>query len=105
MIHKGEVIEKAIRKSGFSITKMAQKLGKSRRWMYLMFDNPNVDSDTIAKIGTILHYDFFEEIKNPPNYFTETKIEQFEKLENTVLYWKEKYYALLEEYHELIKRV
>ena len=38
MQHRGEIVERAIRQSGYPISSIAKKLGKSRRWMYLMFD-------------------------------------------------------------------
>lgn len=60
MIHKGEIIEKAVRASGMSISKVAQKMGKSRRWMYLMFENPTVSVDVIIELSKILHEPFSE---------------------------------------------
>ena len=58
MIHRGEIVEHVIRESGYSITNIAQKLGKSRRWMYLLFDNPNIPIDLILQIGKIIYHDF-----------------------------------------------
>ena len=63
MQHKGEILEKAIRESGHFITKLAQKMGKSRRWMYQIFDSANVPIDYIIDIGKIIHHDFTDEIK------------------------------------------
>lgn len=62
MQHKGEILEKAIRESGHSITKLAQKMGKSRRWMYQIFDSANVPIDYIIDIGKIIHHDFIIQI-------------------------------------------
>ena len=53
MLHRGEIIEKAIRESGYSITTVAQRLGKSRRWMYLLFENTAVSIELILQIGKI----------------------------------------------------
>jgi predicted transcriptional regulator len=105
MIHRGEIVEQAVRNSGLAITKIAQKLGKSRRWMYLMFDNPKVDYETILKIGTIINYDFSDEIKYMPMMVTDSPKTAYEKTDNTVDYWKEKYFKLLEEHHELLKKL
>ena len=58
MIHRDEIVEQVIRESGYSITNIAQKLGKSRRWMYLLFDNPNIPIDLILQIGKIIYHDF-----------------------------------------------
>ena len=61
--HRGEIIKNAIYQSGYSITKLAERLGKSRRWMYLLFENTNVSLDVILQIGEVIHYDFSQEIK------------------------------------------
>lgn len=113
MIHRGEIIEQAVRNSGLAISKIAQKLGKSRRWMYLMFDNPKVDYETILKIGAIINYDFSEEIKYMPLVVSDTPQANYDKSDtsansvqgNTIAYWKEKYFKLLEEHHELLKKL
>lgn len=106
MQHRGEIIEQAIRQSGFPITIIAKKLGKSRRWMYLMFDNPQVDIETILAIGKIIHHDFSAEIKEM-SAISPTSFEDPENPYNnqTKEYWKNKYLKLLEDYNELLKTV
>ncbi|WP_343748356.1 hypothetical protein [Fluviicola sp.] len=106
MQHRGEIVEQVIRQSGFPITIIAQKLGKSRRWMYLMFDNPQVDIETILAIGKIIHHDFSAEIKEL-NALTPNSFEDPENPYNNESkeYWKNKYLKLLEDYNELLKQV
>lgn len=105
MQHRGEIVERAIRKSGYPISEIARKLGKSRRWMYLMFDNSQVDIESIISIGKIIHHDFSPEIRElnaiNPNSFQEPD-SKYNK--QTKEYWKNKYLKLLENYNELLKR-
>jgi CRISPR/Cas system-associated exonuclease Cas4 (RecB family) len=106
MQHRGEIIEHAIRQSGYPISSIAKKLGKSRRWMYLMFDNTQVDIETILAIGNIIHHDFSDEIKE----LSAISITSFADPDNpynnqTKEYWKNKYLKLLEDYNELLKKV
>jgi hypothetical protein len=105
MLHRGEIIEKVIRESGYSITTIAQKLGKSRRWMYLLFDNPTVHIDLILQIGKIIYHDFSLEfpeiIKNQSIVLNEPSV-SYQKTDDN--FWKEKYFALLEEYNSLLKK-
>jgi hypothetical protein len=101
MEHRGEIIEQAVRNSGLAISKIAERLGKSRRWMYLMFENPNVPFETIEAIGKILHHDFSDEIKSMNSTVAEPPITYAKQDAN---YWREKYYTLLEEYNELLKK-
>lgn len=105
MQHRGEIIRKAIYNSGYTVTEIANSIGKSRKWMYLMFENSNVSLDVVMKIGKIIHYDFSHEIKEFS--FFSTRINSVttssENDETSVEYWKNKYLKLLEEYSELLK--
>jgi len=104
MQHRGEIIKEAIYQSGYSITKLAGRLGKSRRWMYLQFENSNVSLDLILQIGEIIHHDFsndFKELKTKSKVINDPKnIHSNEEVE----FWKNKYLTLLEEYTELLKK-
>lgn len=111
MQHKGEIIEKAVRESGHSITKLAQKMGKSRRWVYQIFDSSVVPIDYIMEIGKIIHHDFTRDIKGIKLYASGLSSVSFE--ENTfsgnskaeeLEYWKEKYMILLEKYNDLLSK-
>jgi CRISPR/Cas system-associated exonuclease Cas4 (RecB family) len=105
MQHRGEIVELAIRQSGYPISAIAKKLGKSRRWMYLMFDNTQVDIETILSIGNIIHHDFSDEIKElnsiNPHSFSDPENPYNNQ---TKEYWKNKYLKLLEDYNELLKK-
>lgn len=106
MIHRGEIVEQAIRKSGIPIATIAKRLGKSRRWMYLMFENPDVSFEVIQRIGQIIYYDFHDEfpmLSGKGQQYTDQEM-QYDTREN-VEYWKNKYFGLLEEYNELLKKV
>ena len=105
MQHRGEIVEQAVRQSGLSITVVAKRLRKSRRWMYLMFDNPQVDIDTVLAIGTIIHYDFSADLKEL-NTMRSNSFSDPEDTYNgqTKEYWKNKYLKLLEDYNELLKK-
>lgn len=111
MQHKGEVIENAVRESGYSITRLADKLGKSRRWVYQIFEKPNVSMEYILLIGRAIHHDFSNDIKGLKEYRQSTQADTWhdpsgefftdgEKAE----YWKNKYLILLEEYNKLLAK-
>ena len=115
MIHKGEIIEKAVRNSGMSITNLAKRLGKSRRHIYNIFDNPSVSWETIMQIGKIINYDFtkdFTDIAQVNEYktqyskdvFNENSVEytpdsEIEHLKNEIQYLKQ----LLKEKDKIIR--
>jgi predicted transcriptional regulator len=105
MQHRGEIIKEIVYKSGYPITELAKRLGKSRRWMYLMFENSNVSLDIVLQIGKIIHYDFTDEIKefNPSQKVLEKSSLDSKKDDADAEYWKNKYLKLLEEYKDLLK--
>lgn len=106
MQHRGEIVERAIRQSGYPISTIAKKLGRSRRWMYLMFDNTQIDLETVIAIGNIIHHDFSDEIKELSSINTNTVADPENAYNNqSKEYWKNKYLKLLEDYNELLKKV
>jgi len=109
MKHKGEIIEKAIRSSGISVTELAKRIKKSRRYVYNLFEKNDVPVETILQIGKIIHYNFFKEIKEiqPAGYiFNEDKSSVNDNDPDISYkpaeYWKNKYFELLEKYNQLL---
>jgi predicted transcriptional regulator len=109
MEHRGEILQNAIRQSGFSVTRLAKKLHHSRRWMYHVFENPDVSIELIAEIGRIIQHDFSDEIRGFKKYAVhETSAQANEpnhryndyKKELDLL--KDKYVKLLEKYNALL---
>ena len=71
-----------------------------------MFDNSQVDIESIISIGKIIHHDFSDEIKElsvvNPDSFTESEAKYNKQNKD---YWKNKYLKLLESYNELLKKI
>lgn len=109
MMHKGEIIENAIRQSGYSITDIAKKLKISRRHLYNLFQKYNIDNDTVSEIGKIINHDFSGEIKGLAIQILEEPsakyITELERLKEEVNLWKNKYISLLEEHKLLLEKV
>jgi len=104
MEHRGEILERAVRESGFSITKLAEKLGKSRQYMYNLFSNPDINPDVLIKVGKIIGYDFTKEVKVFQLADVEEPGVRYKDLEAEVEYWKNKYLVLMEKYQTLLER-
>jgi hypothetical protein len=112
MQHKGEIVEKAIRQSGYPITYLAKKLKRSRRWMYHLFENANISLDLIIRIGEAIHYDFTEDIKDlkkydfhPTNNVQEQSEIPVKKGSKDSEKWKNKYLDLLERHNKLLSQL
>jgi hypothetical protein len=106
MQHKGEIVEKAVRQSGLPLTQLAKRLGKSRRWLYNAFDNPNVSIEHILHIGSIIHHNFSDEILDLKRFknFEDPRSEEnkYTVPSESAEYWKNKYLTLLEKYNALL---
>lgn len=110
VIHRGEIVEKAVRESGFSIVQLAKRMHKSRKWVYNSFENSQLPLDYVLQIGKIIHYDFsleITEIQHPGRGLLLVGVPEVGHVnpEETLEYWKSKYYNLLEEYTVLLKEL
>jgi predicted transcriptional regulator len=105
MQHRGEIIKEAVYKSGLSITELAKRIGKSRRWVYLMFENNSVSLDVILQIGTIIHHNFTKDIEEfePIKKAFDKSSNNSDNVDFSGENWKNKYLQLLEEYNALLK--
>jgi predicted transcriptional regulator len=106
MQHRGEIVELAVRQSGYSLTKLTQRLGKSRRWIYHAFENPILSIDVVLEISKIIHHDFSDEITELKRLNSGVKAQNGNSyIENeSVDYWKNKYLVLLEKYNAMLEK-
>lgn len=109
--HYGEIIERTIRRNGYSISELARLTKVNRRSIYNWFNQPKFKPDIIFKIGCALKHDFsveFPELFSTEDFQrafansklinTEILVEEIEKIN----YWKDKYISLLEEYNHML---
>ncbi|MFC6099783.1 helix-turn-helix domain-containing protein [Olivibacter domesticus] len=109
--HYGEIIERTIRRNGYSISELARLTKVNRRSIYNWFNQPKFKPDIIFKIGCALKHDFsveFPELFSTEDFQrafansklinTEILVEEIEKIN----YWKDKYIGLLEEYNHML---
>lgn len=105
MKHKGQIVERAVRQSGYSITKLAHKLGVSRNTLYNRFGNPNLGYRFIIDVGNVIHYDFtldFPEVKAEVEVAGEKAISSMDRGAAELLKTEGKYISLLERYTKLL---
>lgn len=94
-IHMGELLERAVKQRGMSITQIAMALNISRRTLYNWFKQKTIDDITMQKISKVMNPDMHL-IKILPDNFTE---------DTTILqenYWQDKYVDLLERHTEML---
>lgn len=112
--HYGEIVEKIIRRNGYSISDLARIMNVNRRSIYSWFKQPRLKTEIIFKIGCALKRDLSTEF---PDLFSSNDFQNpFNDKEDgyTVLsadeqvkvnYWKDKYIDLLEQYNASLSLV
>lgn len=116
-IHRGQIIEKLIRRDGHSITEIALKLNINRRSLYNWFTQKDLKQEIIYKIGHVIQHDFsveFPELFTSKDFIfdvspTSSFKERFylmepEEQSDDVEDWRAKYIDLLEKFNELLSR-
>ena len=103
--HRGEIVEQAIRRSGFSMKRLAERLKISRNTLYNRFKESELGFEFIMRVSNVIHYDFTHELP-------EIKKEQIESGEGASYYierstaellkLEKKYTDLLERYNKLL---
>lgn len=56
--HKGKILEEAIKKSGYQMKGLAERLGIARNTLYTKMKEAELDDAFIMKVSSIIHYDF-----------------------------------------------
>ena len=105
--HRGKIVEKAVRKSAYTISKTASMLGITRNTLYNKFKVPNLSYHFIAEVGSVIDYDFTLdfpelEIEMDIETFSEKPYCYFEKKAGDFLLLEKKYIKLLERYNNLL---
>jgi hypothetical protein len=90
-IHIGNIVQNQVKNSGIKIAELARRINKSRRFIYVLFENKNAPLHYVQEIGNALHYDFSSEISG------------IDKTKEIEVCWKDKYISLLEEHQQLLK--
>jgi hypothetical protein len=107
-LHYGQIIERTIRRKGYSISEVARFVKVNRRSVYYWFEQQYLKKDIIYQIGLCLKHDFSVEFphlfksedfeqnradKSPADLAGEQQIQD---------YWKNKYLEVLEKYNDLL---
>ncbi len=98
--HRGEILEAVVRKSGYSIKALTEKLGISRNTIYHKFREHDLSYDFIVRVGDVIHYDFTEDYPE-----IKTRVDLIDRNQHAVELQRleRKYTLLLERYDKLLR--
>jgi hypothetical protein len=112
-VHRGEIVEAAIRQSGISFTDVAKAIGYNRSYLYTLWDNPDLSYDIIIKVGKAIKHDFrpdfqdmylmdSNEVKEPSaDYHNQSEL--LKQCMKEKKEWKDKYISLMEEHTAILR--
>ena len=102
MKHRGEIVQHAVKTSGYSVTTVAQKLHLTRKQVYNYFDNPKLPFEVIIHIGKIIHYDFsqnFSELKS------DSMVNEPEHIYNSLDHCRLKLFEITMKYNDALEEL
>jgi predicted transcriptional regulator len=110
--HYGQILERAIRRNGNSISDVARLLKMNRRSVYNWFNQAQLKPEIFFKIGRVIDHDFSidlphlftpEDFAKNPGMAVNKNGELMENASNEN--WQEKYIDLLEKYNALLNDI
>ena len=111
--HKGTIVAEAIKKSGYQMKALAEKLGIARNTLYTKLNEIELEDFFIIKVGNIIHYDFSIDFPHLAHKDKYTHVEEIQgsyknlNCKNPDLVQlqelNKKYLTLLEDYNKLLK--
>ncbi|HKG07965.1 MAG TPA: hypothetical protein VKB19_15975 [Pedobacter sp.] len=114
ILHQGQLIERVIRRNGYSITEIANYTHVNRRSVYNWFNQRYVKPSNILMVGKAIGYDFSQDFPELSKCQLDQITENPKKLQvqehvgikpaETVVTeeWQSKYITLLERHNELL---
>jgi transcriptional regulator with XRE-family HTH domain len=111
--HYGQILERAIRRNGNSISDVARLLNINRRSVYNWFNQAQLRPEIFYKIGHVINYDFSVDLPHlftPEDFIKKPRLtinKQGELMEDTSnnYSWQQKYIDLLEKYNALLSEI
>ena len=108
--HRGEIVDRVVRQSGFALNKLAKRLKISRNTLYNRFRDPELKDDFILDVGNIINYDFKrhfpglkrEDEEDDRREFADGNQIYLDKETVKMLELGKKYMVLLERYNDLL---
>jgi lambda repressor-like predicted transcriptional regulator len=103
-VHRGKILEKAIREKGYTFAAAAKRMNLSRRTLYNYFEEPDlswqklIDFDQQLHLNLAEHFTQMSKFSSPSN--TNNQVEEGLAPD----FWRNKYIELLEKYTSLLER-
>lgn len=108
-IHRGALLEEAVRNSSVKISQLVKRMGISRGTYYNHIADPNLSLDQLNEYGQELRHDFSEALPqlkrlvledekipyNPPKTMEEALVQRD--------FWRDRFYLLMERYNKLLE--
>lgn len=107
MENRGKKVKDLLNSLGIKIKSIAPILNKSESYTYVLLERRDLNWEIIRKIGDAINYDFRKIFPDMPVLTTmyESERKRYKNAEEEALYWKEKYFSLMEDNAEYIQEL
>lgn len=95
----GALLRAEIDKLGRPVSRIAKELNISRAWLYQLFDKEKFSKKDMDRLKPIFPYELSK------IYLTPVSESMAQEPEQTIHYWRDKYYQLLEDHLKLLQEV
>lgn len=110
MKHAGEIVKAVVSDRGISVSKLARRLGRTRTYVYGLFDKPSINTAVLEQLRQVLNYPFAELLGNKGpvqeyggGYLSEAEFstlqESLAAARKEAEHWKMKHHELTEQFN------
>lgn len=111
MKHAGEIVKSVVADRGISVSELARRLGRTRAFVYGLFENPSINTAVLEQLRQVLNYPFSELLGNKSTagdyssgFLSEAELnslqERLAAARNEAEHWKMKYYEVVAQFNE-----
>jgi hypothetical protein len=104
MLHRGELLQKILDKKKVNKTKLAKDFKIDRGTLYNWFDTANLSFEILLKVGKYIQHDFSKDFAYSTEFQQLQEVQEQQAEYNKPIDFKEKYYRLLEEQNNLLRK-
>jgi transcriptional regulator with XRE-family HTH domain len=108
--HAGEIVKSVVRDRGISISELARRLGRTRPFIYALFEKDSINTAVLQQLRQVLNYPFTELLgRQDPikdyggGFLSEAEFDSLQesltRAEAEAEHWRKKYYELVEQFN------
>jgi len=104
MVHRGEILQKAVEESKVKIKDLADYMGVHRTTLNNWYKTPDLPFEVLIRIGKYIRHDFNKDFKYSTEFIQAKEVNEEQEQYGKPIDFKEKYLKLLEDQNMLLRK-